>query len=76
MKIAGGAVAVVALLLYATPLGLAVRMVGENPAAAEAQGIDHVFCNGVEIVRHGGFTPARPGTVLRSGRDTADPALD
>jgi simple sugar transport system permease protein len=27
-------------LLYRTPLGLAVRMVGENPAAVEAQGID------------------------------------
>ncbi len=26
--------------LYRTPLGLAVRMVGENPAAAEGQGID------------------------------------
>jgi general nucleoside transport system permease protein len=38
--LAFAAVAVVALLLYATPLGLAVRMVGENPAAAEAQGID------------------------------------
>lgn len=34
------AVAVVAYVLYRTPLGLAVRMVGENPAAAEAQGID------------------------------------
>jgi len=33
-------VAVVAWLLYRTPLGLAVRIVGENPAAAEAQGID------------------------------------
>ncbi|MCM5677923.1 ABC transporter permease [Schlegelella sp. S2-27] len=29
----------VAWLLYGTPLGLAVRGVGENPAAAEAQGI-------------------------------------
>jgi len=32
-------VGVVAWLLYRTPLGLALRMVGENPAAAEAQGI-------------------------------------
>lgn len=34
------AVALVAWVLYRTPAGLAVRMVGENPAAAEAQGID------------------------------------
>jgi general nucleoside transport system permease protein len=32
-------VGIVAWLLYRTPLGLALRMVGENPAAAEAQGI-------------------------------------
>lgn len=29
----------IAWLLYRTPLGLALRMVGENPAAAEGQGI-------------------------------------
>jgi general nucleoside transport system permease protein len=34
-----GLVPVIAYLLYRTPLGLAVRMVGENPAAAEGQGI-------------------------------------
>lgn len=33
-------VAVVAWLIYFTPAGLALRTVGENPAAAEAQGID------------------------------------
>ena len=32
-------VPVVAWVLYRTPLGLAVRMVGENPAAAEGQGL-------------------------------------
>src|SRR3546814_15951895 len=30
----------VAYGLYRTPLGLALRMVGENPLAVEAQGID------------------------------------
>lgn len=33
-------VAVVSWFLYRTPAGLAVRSVGENPAAAEAQGIN------------------------------------
>lgn len=33
-------VGVVAYVLYRTPVGLAVRMVGENPMAVEMQGID------------------------------------
>ncbi len=33
------AVVIIAYILYRTPLGLAVRMAGENPAAVEAQGI-------------------------------------
>jgi N-acyl-D-aspartate/D-glutamate deacylase len=37
----------------------------------EADGIDHVLVNGTEIVRDGEFTPARPGALLRSGRDTS-----
>jgi simple sugar transport system permease protein len=32
--------AVAAFVLYRTPLGLAIRAVGENPAAVEAQGLD------------------------------------
>jgi simple sugar transport system permease protein len=36
------AVPVLAWVLYRTPLGLALRMVGENPAAVEGQGIDVV----------------------------------
>jgi general nucleoside transport system permease protein len=34
------AVPAVAWLLYRTPAGLAIRMVGENPSAAEGQGLD------------------------------------
>ena len=34
------AVPIIAWVLYRTPLGLAWRMVGENPAAVEGQGID------------------------------------
>ncbi|HET9046079.1 MAG TPA: ABC transporter permease [Casimicrobiaceae bacterium] len=34
------AVPAIAWLLYRTPAGLAIRMVGENPAAAEGQGLD------------------------------------
>ena len=36
-------VGIATYVLYRTPIGLAVRTVGENPAAAEAQGIDVVL---------------------------------
>ncbi len=39
--------ALVAFVLYRTPLGLAIRAAGENPAAVEAQGLD------VHLVRIG-----------------------
>lgn len=38
--LAFAAVVIVAYLLYKTPLGLALRMVGENPMAVEAQGLN------------------------------------
>ncbi len=43
---------------------------GASRLYAEATGIGHVVVNGTEIVRQGSFTTARPGRVLRSGRDT------
>jgi N-acyl-D-aspartate/D-glutamate deacylase len=43
---------------------------GSARLTAESHGIQHVFVNGVEIVRDGASTGATPGTVLRSGRDT------
>ena len=52
-----------------------VRMRFDLPTGAPrlyggANGIDHVIVNGAEIADHGEFTDARPGTLLRSGRDT------
>lgn len=54
--------------------------VADLPGGAErltsaAVGVDHVIVNGVPIVEHGEITGARPGVVLRAGRDTTATAL-
>ena len=43
---------------------------------AESIGVEHVLVNGQPIVQDGKLTGSRPGTVLRSGRDTATPTLN
>jgi N-acyl-D-aspartate/D-glutamate deacylase len=43
---------------------------GARRMYGEADGIAHVFVNGNEVVHAGGFSEARPGRLLRSGRDT------
>jgi N-acyl-D-aspartate/D-glutamate deacylase len=44
---------------------------GAGRLYGEPTGIDAVLVNGAVIVDHGAPTDARPGTLLRSGRDTA-----
>jgi N-acyl-D-aspartate/D-glutamate deacylase len=48
---------------------------GAGRLYAEPTGVDHVLCNGVEIVRQGKLTGARPGRLIRSGRDTDTPPI-
>jgi N-acyl-D-aspartate/D-glutamate deacylase len=42
---------------------------------AGSRGIEHVVVNGETVVRDGELTAGRPGSVLRSGRDTRNPDM-
>lgn len=57
------AVPLVGYVLYRTPIGLAVRMVGENPSAAEAQGV-HVVAVRTGAVMAGSMLMALAGSFL------------
>jgi len=48
---------------------------GAGRLYAGSRGVDDVLVNGRPIVAGGVLTAERPGTLLRSGRDTRTPAL-
>jgi N-acyl-D-aspartate/D-glutamate deacylase len=48
---------------------------GAGRLYADALGIEHVYVNGREIIRHNEFTGALPGKILRSGVDTITVAM-
>jgi hypothetical protein len=43
---------------------------GAGRIYGSAEGIEHVLVNGIPVVEGGEVLEARPGTLLRSGRDT------
>ena len=46
---------------------------GAGRLYGDAIGIDHVIVGGTEIAAAGEYTGARPGAIIRAGRDTATP---
>jgi N-acyl-D-aspartate/D-glutamate deacylase len=48
---------------------------GAGRLYAGSHGVEHVLVNGSPLVTDGELTVERPGALLRSGRDTADPSM-
>lgn len=74
-RIAEGMHADLVVFDAATVAPLPIHEVADLPGGcerltSEAVGVANVFVNGVEIVADGALTGERPGTLLRSGRDT------
>jgi N-acyl-D-aspartate/D-glutamate deacylase len=74
-RIAVGQFADIVVFDPATVAADRIVNVADLPGGAErltsaAIGIEHVLVNGTAIVEHGALTGARPGVVLRAGRDT------
>jgi N-acyl-D-aspartate/D-glutamate deacylase len=74
-RVALGAIADLVLFDPATVAAAPARLVHDLPTKAprltsDAVGVRSVFVAGVETVHDGAATGARPGVVLRSGRDT------
>lgn len=78
--VAEGAFADLMVFDPATVDSCPIRMSADLPGAnkrlvADSEGMKHVFVAGVETVVDGAGTDARPGTLLRSGRDTETVAV-
>lgn len=74
-RLVEGAFADIVVFDAATVAADRIVNVADLPGGAErltsaAIGIEHVLVNGTAIVEHGALTGARPGVVLRAGRDT------
>ncbi|MGZ8752683.1 MAG: N-acyl-D-amino-acid deacylase family protein, partial [Acidimicrobiia bacterium] len=75
-RIAEGAYADIVVLDPETVGSEPATLVSDLPGGtarltADSIGIEHVFVNGVETVTNGQTTGALPGSLIRSGRDTA-----
>jgi N-acyl-D-aspartate/D-glutamate deacylase len=75
-RLAPGYYADVVLFDPETVAGNALEVRADFPGGAsrhyrDATGVNRVLVNGVDVVVDGHFTNARPGRLLRSGRDTA-----